>query len=292
STLEVRLGESFKLVSDRLELVNKGLGEMQALASGVGDLKKVLTNVKSRGIWGEIQLGNILDQVLTKDQYDTNIATKKGSSARVEYAIRLPGQGDEGDVVWLPIDAKFPQEDYLRLVEASEKGDHAAADEAAKQLEYRIRYEAREIYDKYLDPPHTTDFAIMFLPTEGLYAEVARRQGLIEEIQRTCRVNITGPNTMAAFLNSLSMGFRTLAIQKRSSEVWTLLRAVKTEFGKFGEALDKTQKKLQEASNSIEKAARNSRKIEKKLKGVEILSPSQAEEVLEGVAELDEENNN
>jgi len=292
STLEVRLGESFKLVSDRLELVNKGLGEMQALASGVGDLKKVLTNVKSRGMWGEIQLGNILEQVLTRDQYDTNVTTKKGSSGRVEYAIRLPGQGDEGDVVWLPIDAKFPQEDYLRLVDACEKGDSILAEEAAKQLEYRIKTEARTIYEKYLDPPNTTDFAIMFLPTEGLYAEIARRPGLTEEIQRTCRVNITGPNTMAAFLNSLSMGFRTLAVQKRSSEVWTLLRAVKTEFGKFGEVLDKTQKKLQEASNSIEKAARNSRKIEKKLKGVEVLAPAQAEGVLEGVPEIEEEADN
>lgn len=292
STLEVRLGESFKLVSDRLELVNKGLGEMQALATGVGDLKKVLTNIKSRGTWGEIQLGNILEQVLTRDQYDTNVTTKKGSSGRVEYAIKLPGQGDAGDTVWLPIDAKFPQEDYLRLVDACEKGDPAAAEDAAKQLEYRIKNEARNIYERYLDPPNTTDFAIMFLPTEGLYAEVARRPGLTEEIQRTYRVNITGPNTMAAFINSLSMGFRTLAIQKRSSEVWTLLRAVKTEFSKFGEALDKTQKKLQEASNSIEKAARNSRKIERKLKGVEVLSPAQAEGVLEGVPEKDEEADN
>lgn len=289
STLEVRLGESFKLVSDRLELVHKGLGEMQALATGVGDLKKVLTNVKSRGIWGEIQLGNILEQVLTSDQYATNVVTKKGSSARVEYAVRLPGQGNEGEIIWLPIDAKFPQEDYLRLVDASEKGDQVAAEEATKQLEYRIRAEARDICEKYLDPPNTTDFAIMFLPTEGLYAEVARRPGLTEEIQRTCRVNVTGPNTMAAFLNSLSMGFRTLAIQKRSSEVWTLLRAIKTEFSKFGEALDRTQKKLQEASSTIDKAAGKSRRIERKLKGIEKLPSSQAEGVLEGISEIEEE---
>ena len=289
STLEVRLGESFKLVSDRLEMVNKGLGEMQALATGVGDLKKVLTNVKSRGIWGEIQLGNILEQVLTSEQYATNVNTKKGSTARVEYAVRLPGQGNEGEVVWLPIDAKFPLEDYLRLVDANENGDPAAAEEAAKQLEYKIRAEAREIHEKYLDPPNTTDFAIMFLPTESLYAEVARRAGLTEEIQHNWRVSITGPNTMAAFLNSLSMGFRTLAIQQRSSEVWTLLRAVKTEFGKFGQALDKTQRKLQEASSTIEKAAGNSRRIERKLKGVEQLPSTQAADILEGIPEVLEE---
>ena len=288
STLETRLGESFKLVSDRLEMVNKGLGEMQALATGVGDLKKVLSNVKSRGIWGEIQLGNILEEVLTPEQYATNVSTKKGSSARVEYAVKLPGRGNEGEVVWLPIDAKFPLEDYLRLVDANENGNQAAGEEAAKQLEYKIRAEAREIYGKYLDPPNTTDFAIMFLPIESLYAEVARRPGLTEEIQRNYRVNITGPNTMAAFLNSLSMGFRTLAIQKRSSEVWTLLGAVKTEFSKFGQALDKTQKKLQEASNTIEKAAGKSRRIERKLKGIEQLPAHQAADVLEEIPEADD----
>jgi DNA recombination protein RmuC len=267
-------------------MVNKGLGEMQALATGVGDLKKVLTNVKSRGIWGEVQLGNILEQVLAPEQYATNVSTKKGSTARVEYAVRLPGQGNEGEVVWLPIDAKFPLEDYLRLVDANENGDQAAAEEAAKQLEYRIRTEAREIYEKYLDPPNTTDFAIMFLPTESLYAEVARRPGLTEEIQRSFRVNITGPSTMAAFLNSLSMGFRTLAIQQRSSEVWTLLRAVKTEFSKFGQALDRTQKKIQEASSTIEKAAGKSRRIERKLKGIEQLPSYQVADVLEGIPEV------
>jgi len=289
STLEVRLGESFKLVSDRLEMVNKSLGEMQALAAGVGDLKKVLTNVKSRGVWGEIQLGNILEQVLTPEQYATNVSTKAGSTTRVEYAVRLPGQ-NEGEFIWLPIDAKFPVEDYLRLVEAQEKGSQTATEEAAKHLEYKVRAEAREIYEKYLDPPHTTDFAIMFLPTESLYAEVVRRPGLIEEIQRNYRVNITGPSTMAAFLNSLSMGFRTLAIQKRSSEVWTLLGAVKTEFGKFGQALEKTQKKLQEASNTIEKAAGKSRIIEKKLKDVEQLPFEQASEILEELPESYEDN--
>ncbi len=288
STLEARLGESFKMVSERLELVHQGLGEMQALASGVGDLKKVLSNVKTRGIWGEIQLGNILEQVLTSDQYATNVITKKGSSSRVEYAIKLPGQGDEGKVVWLPIDAKFPQEDYLRLVDATEIGDQESAEEAAKQLEYRIKSEAKKINEKYLDPPNTTDFAIMFLPTEGLYAEVIRRPGLIEEIQRTCRVNITGPSTIAALLNSLSMGFRTLAIQKRSSEVWILLRAIKTDFGNFGEALNRTQKKLHEASRTIERAAGRSRRIERKLKSIETLPSAQAELLLKEISEADE----
>ncbi|NLV17480.1 MAG: DNA recombination protein RmuC [Syntrophomonadaceae bacterium] len=287
STLEVRLGESFKLVSERLEMVHKGLGEMHALAAGVGDLKKVLANVKTRGTWGEVQLGNILEQVLAAEQFATNVVTKKGSTARVEYAIRLPGQSSD-EMIWLPVDAKFPQEDYLRLVEACEDGDAVAAEEAAKQLAVRIKAEAREIAEKYLDPPHTTDFAIMFLPTEGLYAEVSRHPGLTEELQRLYRVSITGPNTMAAFLTSLSMGFRTLAIQKRSSEVWNLLRAVKTEFSKFGQALEKTQKKLQEASNTIEKAANRSRQIEKKLNGIESLPDTEVNEYLDEIQELDE----
>ena len=287
STLETRLGESFKLVSERLEMVHKGLGEMRTLATGVGDLKKVLTNVKTRGTWGEVQLGNILEQVLTVEQYSTNVVTKKGSSARVEYAIRLPGQSDD-EMIWLPIDAKFPQEDYLRLVDASEDGDLVAAEEATKQLVARIKAEARDIAQKYLDPPNTTDFAIMFLPTEGLYAEVARQPGLTEELQRSYRVSITGPNTMAAFLTSLSMGFRTLAIQKHSSEVYNLLRAVKTEFGKFGQALDKTQKKLQEASNTIEKAAGRSRQIEKKLRGIESLPDTEVNEYLDEIEELED----
>lgn len=270
-TLEKRLGESFKLVSERLEQVHKGLGEMQNLATGVGDLKKVLTNVKSRGIWGEIQLGNILEQILTPEQYYTNIATKKNTLEKVEFAIRLPGKGGDGEEVLLPIDAKFPQEDFQRLVEAGEIGDVAAMEEAAKQLENRIKAEAKRISDKYINPPCTTDFAIMFLPIESLYAEVAKRAGLIEHIQDKYRINISGPSTMAAFLNSLSMGFRTLAIQKRSSEVWGLLGAVKSEFCKFGDILEKTNKKLQEASRTIEDATKKSRTIERKLKNVEAL---------------------
>ncbi|MDD2491959.1 MAG: DNA recombination protein RmuC [Bacteroidales bacterium] len=270
-TLEKRLGESFKLVSDRLEQVHKGLGEMQTLALGVGDLKKVLTNVKSRGIWGEIQLGNILEQILTPDQYHINIATKKNTQEKVEYAIRLPGKGGDGEEVLLPIDAKFPQEDFQRLIEASEIGDIAAMEEAGKQLENRIKAEAKRICDKYINPPCTTDFAIMFLPIESLYAEVAKRPGLMEQIQDKYRINISGPSTMAAFLNSLSMGFRTLTIQKRSSEVWGLLGAVKSEFGKFGDILEKTNKKLHEASKTIEDATKKSRTIERKLKDVEAM---------------------
>lgn len=270
-TLEKRLGDSFRLVSERLEQVHKGLGEMQILATGVGDLKKVLTNVKTRGIWGEIQLGNILEQILTPEQYYTNIATKKNSLEKVEFAIRLPGKGGDGEEVLLPIDAKFPQEDFQRMVEAGEKGDPVAMEEAAKQLENRIKAEAKRISEKYINPPATTDFAIMFLPIESLYAEVAKRTGLIEYIQEKYKINVSGPSTMAAFLNSLSMGFRTLAIQKRSSEVWTLLGTVKSEFTKFGDILDKTNKKLQEASKTIEAATKKTRTIERKLKNVEAL---------------------
>jgi DNA recombination protein RmuC len=276
-TLETRLGESFKLVSDRLELVHKGLGEMQNLAISVGDLKKVLTNVKARGAWGEIQLGNLLDQVLTIEQYAKNVTTKRGSNDRVEFAIRLPGQQDHAEgVVWLPIDAKFPQEDYQRLVDAQERASGAEAEDASRQLEARIRFEGRAIRDKYIDPPHTTDFAIMFLPVEGLYAEVVRRPGLCDLLQRECRVVVAGPTTLAALLNSLSMGFRTLAIEKRSSEVWALLGAVKTEFGRFGDLLEKTHKKLEEASSTIENATRKSRTIEKKLRKVQELPSSEA----------------
>ena len=272
ATLEQRLGESFKLVSERLELVQRGLGEMQSLATGVGDLKKMLTNVKTRGNWGEMQLGNILEQILTPDQYAKNIATKAGSNDRVEFAIKLPGRdSSNGENVWLPIDAKFPQEDYQKLIEAQELADPLLAEEAGKALETRLKLEAKTIRDKYLDPPHTTDFAILFLPTEGLYAEILRRPGLSDTIQREYRILITGPTTLAALLNSLQMGFRTLAIEKRSSEVWTLLAAVKTEFGRFGDILDKTQKKLQEASNTIESAATRSRAIERKLKDVQEL---------------------
>ncbi|MFH1147660.1 MAG: DNA recombination protein RmuC [Pseudomonadota bacterium] len=269
-TLEKRLGESFRIVSERLEMVHKGLGEMQTLASGVGDLKKVLTNVKTRGTFGEIQLGNLLEQILTSDQYETNVMTKKGSNARVEFAIKLPGRDEKQEnVVWLPIDAKFPQEDYLRLVEAQEEGSPVPVEEASKQLEKTIKEMARLIKEKYLDPPNTTDFGVMFLPTEGLYAEVLRRTGVFESLQREYRVVITGPTTLAALLNSLQMGFRTLAIERRSSDVWSLLGAVKTEFANFGAILDKTQKKLQEASNTIDTAARRSRAIERKLKDVQ-----------------------
>ena len=277
ATLEQRLGESFKLVSERLELVHKGLGEMQSLASGVGDLKKVLSNVKTRGTWGEIQLGNILEQVLSPEQYEKNVAVKKGSSERVEFAVKLPGRNDKDeDYIWLPIDAKFPQEDYQRLQEALEQANPQAADEAAKALELRIKACAKDIRDKYIDPPNSTDFGIMFLPIEGLYAEVLRRPGLCEALQLQYRVVVAGPATLTALLNSLQMGFRTLAIEKRSSEVWALLGAVKTEFSKFADILDKTQKKLQEASNTIETAARKSRNIQRKLKNVRELSVNEA----------------
>lgn len=273
ATLEQRLGESFKLVSDRLEMVHKGLGEMQSLASGVGDLKKVLSNVKTRGTWGEIQLGNILEQVLSPEQYEKNVAVKKGSSERVEFAVKLPGRENKSEAtVWLPIDAKFPQEDYQRLLEALEQANPQAAEESAKALELRIKACAKDIRDKYIDPPHSTDFGIMFLPIEGLYAEVLRRPGLCEALQLQYRVVVAGPATLTALLNSLQMGFRTLAIEKRSSEVWALLGAVKTEFGKFSDILDKTQKKLQEASNTIESAASKSRNIQRKLKNVQELS--------------------
>jgi len=282
ATLEKRLGDSFQLVSERLELVHKGLGEMQGLAAGVGDLKKVLTNVKSRGTFGEIQLGALLEQVLTPEQYATNVATRPGSSERVEFAIRLPGRDPgDGGTVWLPLDAKFPQEDYLRLQEAQDQGNPEAVSEAGRQLERQVRLMATTIRDKYLEPPHTTDFGLMFLPTEGLYAEVLRRTGLCEGLQRDCRVIVAGPTTLAALLNSLQLGFRTLVIEKRSSDVWKLLGAVKTEFGKFGDILEKTKKKLDEASSSIESAAVRSRAIEKKLRTVQDL-PAAESDVLIG----------
>lgn len=274
-TLEKRLGESFKLVSNRLEMVHKGLGEMQTLAAGVGDLKKVLTNVKTRGIWGEIQLGNILEQVLSPEQYTLNVATCQGSNERVEFAIKLPGLNQGGGEVWLPIDAKFPQEDYLRLVEASEQGLADQVEEAGKQLEKRIKLEARLVQEKYLDPPHTTDFGIIYLPTESLYAEVVKRPGLLASLQNNFRVMVTGPSTMLALLNSLSVGFRTLAIEKRTSEVWELLGAVKNDFGSFGDILEKTKKKLEEASNSIDNASRRSRSIERRLREVQELPSGQ-----------------
>lgn len=279
-TLEKRLGESFKLVTERLELVHKGLGEMQNLASGVGDLKKVLTNIKTRGIWGEVQLESLLEQILSREQYDKNVATKKGSE-RVEFAIKLPAKDGSDDYVYLPIDAKFPLEDYQRLVDAQEQADALLIDELGRMLENRIKAEAKDIRDKYLNPPYTTDFGILFLPVEGLYAEVLRRTGLCDFLQREYRVVITGPTTLIALLNSLQMGFRSLAVEKRSSEVWSLLGAVKTEFGKFGDILEKTQKKLQEASNTIETATRKTRTIQRKLKGIQELPPDQSVNLLE-----------
>lgn len=269
TTLEKRLGDSFNQVSERLEAVHKGLGEMQQLAAGVGDLKRVLTNVKTRGTWGEVQLNMLLEQVLTPDQYEANVACKLGCAERVEYAVRLPGQGADGSPVWLPIDAKFPLEDYQRMLEAQAEGDAAAMEQALKGLENRVKLSAKDIQSKYLDPPRTTDFGIMFLPTEGLYAEVLRRPGLAESLQSDCRVVIAGPTTLAALLNSLQMGFRTLAIEKRSSEVWQLLGAVKTQFGQFGVLLEKVHKKLDQASTTIEDAARKSRTIERRLKTVQ-----------------------
>ncbi|MEJ2283933.1 MAG: DNA recombination protein RmuC [Desulfobacterales bacterium] len=270
TTLEKRLGESFKQVSERLEQVYRGLGEMRNLAAGVGDLKKVLTNVKTRGTWGELRLSHILEQILTPDQYDVNVATKKNSNDRVEFAIKLPGQErDKQTVVWLPIDSKFPQEDYQRLLDAREAADKALSEKSLKSLEGRIKAEAKYIKEKYIDPPHTTDFGIMFLPVEGLYAEVLRQPGLCDILQREYRIVVTGPTTLAALLNSLQMGFRTLAIEKHSSEVWELLGVVKTEFGKFGDVLAKTKKKLKEASNTIGQAEVRTRVIERKLRNVE-----------------------
>ena len=287
ATLEQRLGESFKLVSERLEQVHRGLGEMQSLAAGVGDLKRVLSNVKTRGTWGEVQLSALLEQLLTVDQFAANVATRPGSSERVDFAIRLPGKGD-GAVVWLPIDAKFPIEDYQRLMDAQEKGEPALVEEAGRAIEVRLKNEARSIRDKYVAPPHTTDFALLYLPTEGLYAEALRRPGLADTLQREWRVSLAGPTTLASLLNSLQMGFRTLAIEQRSAEVWAVLGAVKTEFGKFGEALAHTKKKLDEASNSISKAETRTRQLSRKLRDVEALPASESEQLI-GVAEFDGE---
>ncbi|MFN2427902.1 MAG: DNA recombination protein RmuC [Candidatus Binatia bacterium] len=278
-TLEKRLGESFRTVSTQLEAVHKGLGEMQNLATGVGDLKKVLTNVKTRGTWGEVQLGAILEQVLTPDQFDRNVSTKKGSREIVEFAVRLPGSGD-GDVVYLPIDSKFPHEDYARLVEAAEAGNAEAVHRASADLVRAVKKCAQEIRDKYLDPPHTTDFGLMFLPTEGLYAEILRHGGLGEELQQTCRVVIAGPTTLSAILSSLRMGFRTLAIEKSASEVWRVLSAVKTEFGKFGGFLDKVRSQLATASQTLENAGRRTRQMERRLQGVDSLGEEDARRVL------------
>ena len=280
STLETRLGQSFRLVSERLEQVQRGLGEMQSLATGVGDLKRVLGNVKTRGILGEVQLGALLDQLLTPEQYRSNHATVPGSNERVEFALRMPG-ADAEHPVWLPIDAKFPREDYERLLDAQERADAEAAGLAAQALERRVREEAKTIREKYVAPPHTTDFAILFLPTEGLYAEVLRRPGLFEALQREHRVTVAGPTTLTAILNALQMGFRTLAIEKRSSEVWQLLGAVKSEFGKFGDVLDKVKKKLDEAGRHIDATGVRTRAIERKLRGVESLAEAEADDLLD-----------
>ena len=277
-TLEKRLGESFKLVSERLEKVHQGLGAMQQLASDVGGLQRVLTNVKTRGGWGEVQLGTLLEQLLTPEQFDRNVQTRNESGERVDYAIKLPGEGN-GAAVWLPIDAKFPMEDYQRLITAQESGDSTLTDGAMKDLETQLRKSAKDICAKYINPPKTTDFALMFLPTEGLYAEAIRRVGLVEQVQRDCRVVFAGPTTLAALLNSLQMGFRTLAIQKRSSEVWNLLAGVKTEFAKFGDALSKVKDKLDQAASDMDKVAVRSRAITKKLRDVEEL-PSNPQPLL------------
>ncbi|MDD2402657.1 MAG: DNA recombination protein RmuC [Clostridia bacterium] len=272
-TLEQRLGESFKLVSDRLELVHKGLGEMQSLATGVGDLKKVLSNVKTRGILGEIQLGNILEQLLTPEQYSKNIATKKGSRENVEFAIKLPGQNEPNECVYLPIDSKFPLEIYHHVVDAYEKGDQSGIESATKNLDNCIKKNAKDIRDKYIDPPNTTDFGIMFLPIEGLYAEVVRRPSLIEALQRDYKIIITGPTTLAALLNSLQMGFKTLAIEKHSSEVWKVLGAVKTEFKKFGDVLGRAQDKINQASNEMDTLVGvRTRQIQRKLSNIQEIS--------------------
>jgi DNA recombination protein RmuC len=277
-TLEKRLGEAFKVVSDRLEQVHQGLGAMQQLASDVGGLQKVLANVKTRGGWGEVQLGTLLEQVLTPEQFARNVKTRDDSGENVEFAIKLPGNED-GAPVWLPIDAKFPTEDYHRLLAAQENGDVDAIDDAIKSLETQLKKSAKDICAKYINPPKTTDFALMFLPTEGLYAEAIRRVGLVEQVQRECRVIFAGPTTLAALLNSLQMGFRTLAIQKRSSEVWNLLAAVKTEFGKFGEALSAVKDKIDQASRKMEDVDVRSRAITKRLRDVEEL-PSNPQPML------------
>ena len=270
STLEKRLGESFKLVSERLEAVQRGLGDMQNLATGVGDLKRMLTNVKARGTWGEFQLGDILEQILTPDQFAKNVQPKADSGEIVEYAIRLPGP-DDSSSIWLPIDSKFPQADYQRLLDAAEIADSEGVEKSTVALIRSMQSSAGNIADKYIDPPHTTDFAIMFLPTEGLYAEVLRQPGMVEKLQQQCRVVVAGPTTLAAILNSLRVGFRTLAIEKRSSEVWTVLSAVKTEFGKFGEVLSKVKKQLDTASSTIERTGVRTRAMQRKLQDVEEL---------------------
>jgi DNA recombination protein RmuC len=288
ATLETRLAESFRQVSERLEKVHQGLGEMQQLAIGVGDLKRVLTNVKTRGTWGEVQLEMLLEQVLTSEQYAKNVETVAGSNARVEFAIKLPGAMDGGPPLWLPIDAKFPKEQYERLVEAAERADADGVARAGAELERAVRLEAKTICEKYVAPPQTTDFAILFLPTEGLYAEVMRRPGLADDLQRSLRVTIAGPSTLSALLNSLQLGFRTLALEKRSSEVWQVLGAVKTEFGKFGDVLAATKQTLERAAKNIENAEVRSRQMARKLKSVEAL-PSEAAQLMLGTGDGDAE---
>ena len=289
ATLEQRLGESFKQVAERLEQVHQGLGEMQGLARDVGSLNRVLTNVKTRGIYGEVQLAGLLEQVFTPQQYAANVETVPGSGARVEFAIRLPGRGDEGTALWLPIDAKFPREDYERLLDAQDRADPQAAEAAARAIEARLKAEAKTIREKYVAAPHTTDFAILFVPTEGLYAEALRRPGLVEALQREHRVSLTGPTTLLATLSSLQMGFRTLALEKRSAEVWQVLGAVKTEFGKFGDVLAKTRTKLSEAASTIDAAAGRTRAMARQLEGVESLPEAQAQALLPGALETDPE---
>lgn len=287
-TLEKRLSESFSHVAQRLEQVHKGLGEMQALAAGVGDLKHLLTNVKTRGMFGEAQLASLLEQVFAPEQYAVQVATRPGSRNVVDFAIRLPGRGDDGAPVWLPIDAKFPNEDYERLLEAQRLADPVAAEAAARALEARVRLEAKSVAEKYLEPPHTTDFALIFLPTEGLYAEVLRRPGLVEGLQRDHRVTLAGPTTLLAMLNALQMGFRTLALEKRSSEVWQVLGAVKTEFGKFGDVLAKVKTQTQTVLNTLESAEVRSRAMGRALRQVEALPAEQAGALLPTPGPLDD----
>jgi DNA recombination protein RmuC len=290
-TLEERLGQSFKLVSDRLEAVQKGLGEMQSLANGVGDLKKVLSNVKTRGVLGEIQLGNILEQIMAPEQYEANVKTKSGSNDHVEFAIKLPGKDENGKEVYLPIDAKFPQEDYVRLQTAYDLGDTQGIESANKSLVNSVKKFAKDIRDKYIDPPHTTDFGIMFLPIEGLFAEVVRQPELVALLQREYKIIVTGPTTLAAMLNSLQMGFKTLAIQKRSSEVWQILGAVKTEFGKFGSVLERAQKKINDANKDLDNlVGTRTRLLLSKLKKVEEMPSADSVLLLDDLEEKEEEN--
>jgi DNA recombination protein RmuC len=287
STLERRLGESFKLVAERLEQVHKGLGEMQGLARDVGSLSRVLTNVKTRGVFGEVQLAGLLDQVFTPEQYATNVITVPGRKESVEFAIRLPGQRSDGVPMWLPIDAKFPREDYERLVDAHERADPVAAEGAAKAIDTRLRLEAKTIREKYLAPPHTTDYAILFVPTEGLYAEALRRPGLVEAMQREHKVMLAGPTTLLATLTSLQMGFRTMALQQRSAEVWEVLGAVKTEFDRFGQALARVKSQTQTVLESIDKAQTRTRQMTKALKDVEALPDTHAQQLLLGAMDED-----